>query len=184
MADVASRLVGVGAVAVSAVGRSPEYFREIMRNFRFVEVYGAEPFNSGRVDDEPSSHFGRQRKHLAESGRVHPRIVYYGDLGRFLLHLWKYLVDYRGFTHSRITRQKRRHAAEHFFERTDAVTCLCGYGYDLISYGIIQIADSVKQLAVIGAVKQVGLVNYEDGFYSICSAVARMRSINVSDVVG
>lgn len=77
----------MGAVAVLAVGRGLEYLREIMGYLGLVEIYSAETFHSGRVDDETSTHVGWQSEHLAEGGRVHAGVVHGGYFGGLLLHL-------------------------------------------------------------------------------------------------
>ena len=73
----ATWLVGVSAIAETAVAREAEYLLEITGEFLGFDVEGAKTFDSWGVDDIPTR---GKRQHLTERGGVHTCIVGIGNL--------------------------------------------------------------------------------------------------------
>ena len=72
LAHGAVRLMGVGAVAIAAVGRDGEYLAEVMTNLLLFHIEGAEALHSRCVNEPPVIIEG---EHLGEGGGVHACIV-------------------------------------------------------------------------------------------------------------
>ena len=83
-------LVGVGAVAIAAVGRLGEYLAEVMADLLFFHVEGAEAFDTGGVDEPTSIAEG---EHLREGGGVHALVVVLGNLGGTQMEVGEQGVD-------------------------------------------------------------------------------------------
>ena len=110
-------LVGVRAVAETALFRDAENLREVVRNFVKLHIYHTETFDAWGVDEV---RFFVDGIHLAEGGGVHTFMVIVRYLSRASVWVGYDLVDNSAFANARIARKEGDFALKEFVETVDA----------------------------------------------------------------
>ena len=109
--DGATWLVGVGAVAESAIFGDAENLREVVRNFVELHIYHTETFDARGVDEVRLFVDGI---HFAEGGGVHTFVVIVRYLSCASVWVGYDLVDNSAFANARIARKEGDFAFEEF----------------------------------------------------------------------
>lgn len=160
----ATWLVGVSAIAETAVAREAEYLLEIPGELLGFDVECAKTFDSRGVDDIPT---GGQGQHLTERGGVHTRVVGIGDLGSAEIGIGQETVDEGRFPHSTITAQHGDLTLEQLHHCFNTIASLCRDGATFISHRLVEINHHVE-IAQFVVIEDVHLIKYKDNRYAIC----------------
>ena len=115
--DGATWLVGVRAVAETALFGDAENLREVVRNFVKLHIYHAETFDAWSVDEVRLFVDGI---HLAESGSVHAFVVIVRYLSCAGMRVGHDLVDDSAFANARVAGKEGDFALKEFVETIDA----------------------------------------------------------------
>ena len=160
----ATWLVGVSAIAETAVAREMEYLLEIPGELLGFDVEGAKTFDSRSVDDIPTR---GQGQHLTERGGVHTRVVGIGDLGSAEIGIGQETVDEGRFPHSTIAAEHCDLTLEQLHHCLNTIASLCRDEATFISHRLVEINHHVE-IAQFVVIEDVHLIKYKDNRYAIC----------------
>ena len=116
-ADGTTWLVGVRAVAETALFGDAENLREVVRYFVKLHIYHTETFDAWSVDEVRLFVDGI---HLAEGGGVHTFVMIVRYLSCASMRVGHDLVDNSAFANARVARKEGDFALEEFVETVDA----------------------------------------------------------------
>ena len=136
----------MGTVAVTAMGRLPENFGEIMPDFFGFHVEGAEALDARRVDEVAGSAYGI---HFGESGGVHALVVYGRDFARAGSGVGQDGVDESRLAYARIARKEGDASFKLLLQRVNALAGEGRYFVAGIADGGVEVYQCVQVAQVV-----------------------------------
>ena len=157
LAHGAVGLVGVGAVAITAVGRDGKDLAEVVAYLLFLHIEGAEAFDTGGVDEPAALAEG---EHLGEGGGVHAGVVALGDLGCAQAEVGQEGVDEGTLAYAGVAREEGGLAVEGSTHLVESFTIECRHAGAVVPDGAVEVHDGIE-VAALGLVVAVYLVEHD-----------------------
>ena len=164
-----ARLMGMGAIAKTTIGRKTEYLAEIARQLFRLHVERAEALDARSVDEVggwkvegggwkvEGGGLKVEGYHLAECGGVHTRVVSIANFCRLEVGIWYEPIDKGALPYPAIATEQRDLAFEQRAQFFYALACSSRYLATFVADVLIECDHHLLVVTLI-VTEQVGLV--------------------------